>query len=1098
MHKLSGETVRLISSAQVITSIASVVKELIENSLDANADNIEIKLENFGVDKVEVRDNGDGIRAEDADFMGRRHYTSKLTSHDDLENLFTYGFRGEALGSLCAVSNVAIATKTKDEEFGRCYILDHEGIASSPKPSQCCTGTTVTASRLFHNIPVRKQYYSNAKRRREEVKKVEDLLLSFGVVCPGVRFSLSHNKASIWQKNKLPNLKTALLNVLGSNVMGHLTRVEKNDEETQVKIEGYLPKPGSDGQLTSRSTDDRTWISVNGRPVTMKDISKVVKQYYSQAHPKAGNVRHVVMCLAFTMPTYLVDVNLEPNKTKVLLQNNDAVLCLIIQMLEELYSTTPTEEPTNLELSQKPPLPNPSSEPATLSQSQNQPLKGSLSHTASTTACELELKKHVEEFNQSNLTLHDISTCLNPTPSAPLGDSEAIDLICDILENPEPSQNDTSQKPVNSERVKDISTIQAGYNISLLERDGENRLASQNQGNCNTIKDNTMKLPHQNISVLTQDGGTLSAPCFQSTPAVHPESSGIQISFVDVPDRSVTTADINRTQGDAAGGEAQIKDNICNINKESIDGGADAAAKEVEELWSKGHGLTEPDGKVVQPSVLLIPGKQQPSTNAMSQEVTTPMDSSFQASLPCPIRPLQESTDISMTSTRVLQSSGNSNLFTTTVTTSGNQSGASPAEAGQRTPNQSPGKLNELTSPGSSAVASAACDSPVRVAMKKPVEEKTSPATQYDLVGRAPVKRPQDAFAFFFKEKKPEILRQHPAMDFMSINKILKRQWEELDEAERIRYEEIEARDLQRYKDQVVYAKQSVPTKDPKNGLPAKKKKKVEKLSNQSLVDEMLASQRERKQQEALEQEEGKRFEIQIPFSVSKLRELPVHVQKRSNMDEWRLIGSLADHGVWTAITGKQLSVFNQYRAQEVVLYHRLLATHKLPYHKLPVPIELTAGMFGDQKNWYTLLGMKSQVNPVDQSRIFTDERLILNGFEIRQLIDPDTMDARLEVVSMSMNIVPFYGLDDLTEIVETIATQRVQSVMQCRPLKLANHLMGEAVRMARSLPTVMTEEEVSSIKESVEGLTMWKSKLCLHGKSFVKDIYTIPEVDPD
>nr|XP_054767431.1 PMS1 protein homolog 1-like [Lytechinus pictus] len=260
----------------------------------------------------------------------------------------------------------------------------------------------------------------------------------------------------------------------------------------------------------------------------------------------------------------------------------------------------------------------------------------------------------------------------------------------------------------------------------------------------------------------------------------------------------------------------------------------------------------------------------------------------------------------------------------------------------------------------------------------------------------------------------------------------------------------------------------------------------------------MLASQRERKQQEALEQEEGKRFEIQIPFSVSKLWELPVHVQKRSNMDEWRLIGSVADHGVWTAITGKQLSVFNQYRAQEVVLYHRLLATHKLPYHKLPVPIELTAGMFGEQKNWYTLLGMKSQVNPVDQSRIFTDERLILNGFEIRQLIDPDTMDARLEVVSMSMNIVPFYGLDDLTEIVETIATQRVQSVMQCRPLKLANHLMGEAVRMARSLPTTMTEEEVSSIKDSVEGLTMWKSKLCLHGKSFVKDIYTIPEVDPD
>ena len=96
--------------------------------------------ENFGVDRVEVRDNGDGIPVQDAAVMGQRHFTSKISKHADLETLLTYGFRGEALGSLCAVSNVVIATKTKDEEVGRCYVLNQEGEITSTKPSQCGTG----------------------------------------------------------------------------------------------------------------------------------------------------------------------------------------------------------------------------------------------------------------------------------------------------------------------------------------------------------------------------------------------------------------------------------------------------------------------------------------------------------------------------------------------------------------------------------------------------------------------------------------------------------------------------------------------------------------------------------------------------------------------------------------------------------------------------------------------------------------------------------------------------------------------------------------------------------------------------------------------
>lgn len=104
MKQLPATTVRLLSSSQIITSVVSVVKELIENSLDAGATSIDVKLENYGFDKIEVRDNGEGIKAVDAPVMAVKYYTSKINSHEDLENLTTYGFRGEALGSICCVA----------------------------------------------------------------------------------------------------------------------------------------------------------------------------------------------------------------------------------------------------------------------------------------------------------------------------------------------------------------------------------------------------------------------------------------------------------------------------------------------------------------------------------------------------------------------------------------------------------------------------------------------------------------------------------------------------------------------------------------------------------------------------------------------------------------------------------------------------------------------------------------------------------------------------------------------------------------------------------------------------------------------------------
>lgn len=154
MNLLPSSTVRLIASSQVITSVSSVVKELIENSLDAGASSIEVKLEGWGLERIEVRDNGCGIKPEDAPFMAQPHYTSKISSDTDLKSLQTYGFRGEALGSLSSVSSVSILTKTVSEEVGMHYTLERNGKIGATQPKPTTTGTTITATSLFKNLPV--------------------------------------------------------------------------------------------------------------------------------------------------------------------------------------------------------------------------------------------------------------------------------------------------------------------------------------------------------------------------------------------------------------------------------------------------------------------------------------------------------------------------------------------------------------------------------------------------------------------------------------------------------------------------------------------------------------------------------------------------------------------------------------------------------------------------------------------------------------------------------------------------------------------------------------------------------------------------------
>nr|XP_020658517.1 PMS1 protein homolog 1 isoform X2 [Pogona vitticeps] len=337
MKELPPDTVRLLSSSQVITSVVSVVKELVENSLDANATTVDIKLENYGFDKIEVRDNGDGIKAADVPVMAMKHYTSKISSTEDLERLTTYGFRGEALGSICSISEVHITTKTANDDFSTQYILDRSGHVTSQKPSHLGQGTTVIVLKLFKNLPVRKQFYSTDKKCKEEIKKIQKLLMAYGIIKPELRITFTHNKAIMWQKTRVLDHKMAFMSVVGTAVMSSMEPFQHHCEDPEVFLSGFLPKPDSDHHLTSHSNGDKSFMFINKRPVCQKQILKLTQRYYNEKLNKDSSRLYPVFLISVAIPPSALDVNLTPDKSQVLLHNKESICQAMDDVLTSMY-----------------------------------------------------------------------------------------------------------------------------------------------------------------------------------------------------------------------------------------------------------------------------------------------------------------------------------------------------------------------------------------------------------------------------------------------------------------------------------------------------------------------------------------------------------------------------------------------------------------------------------------------------------------------------------------------------------------------------------------------------------------------------------------
>ena len=233
--------------------------------------------ENYGLDVIEVKDNGSGVKRSDIPHVALPHSTSKIANFDDLCTLETYGFRGEALHSLAAVASLCVLTRTDTDNMAYRYVFSCTGEVASSAPVAMGTGTTVIITQLFINFPVRRQTYRSIKRCKDDLRKVEDYLLAFGICHPGVRFQLRHNKHTLWQKPPAPSFQANVANVLGASVFHQMSPLNYQCFNPMVKLAGFVPKADCTINTLTRPTPDRLFVLVNKRPVLMKSLVKVSK-----------------------------------------------------------------------------------------------------------------------------------------------------------------------------------------------------------------------------------------------------------------------------------------------------------------------------------------------------------------------------------------------------------------------------------------------------------------------------------------------------------------------------------------------------------------------------------------------------------------------------------------------------------------------------------------------------------------------------------------------------------------------------------------------------------------------------------------------------
>ena len=303
VHVLDDNTINKIAAGEVVERPASVIKELVENAIDAKADRIEVEIMAGGTSFMRVSDNGIGMSREDAEKAILRHATSKIVQVDDLQAIATLGFRGEALPSIASVSRFTLQTRQAGAELGT-EIKITGGKTTEIGAAGCNLGTTIRVEDLFFNTPARKKFL---KTNNTESGRINEFIIKLAISHPEIAFKLINNNKSSLATPGRGDLKETLQSLYGASVGQSLLPLEFEDED--IKLWGFVSKP-------SAIRSSRSWQTfiVNGRIIASRAIAKAIDNAYHALIPKSG---YPLIALNIEVPQHTIDVNVHPQKTEM-------------------------------------------------------------------------------------------------------------------------------------------------------------------------------------------------------------------------------------------------------------------------------------------------------------------------------------------------------------------------------------------------------------------------------------------------------------------------------------------------------------------------------------------------------------------------------------------------------------------------------------------------------------------------------------------------------------------------------------------------------------------------------------------------------------
>lgn len=315
IKQLSKHLINQIAAGEVIERPASVVKELVENSIDAGATKISVEVSNECRD-LRIADNGSGIHPDDISLAFSKHATSKIETDEDLFAISTLGFRGEALSSIISIAKLICTTRTKDFDYGT--KVECENSQVKQVQTGCAVGTIMEIKNLFYNLPARLKFLKNPKT---EFSYIQELIQALAIINPKISFELKNNGKTVLKTSGLGDLKGVIKEVYSQEVIDNLKEVIKTDNLSGLKMSGFVSTPDF-----TRSSKKNCHTYINSRmikcPVFLKSIDMAYKNLI-------GYGKYPFVVLNLEIPPCEIDVNVHPTKKEVRYKNTNQIFAFI-------------------------------------------------------------------------------------------------------------------------------------------------------------------------------------------------------------------------------------------------------------------------------------------------------------------------------------------------------------------------------------------------------------------------------------------------------------------------------------------------------------------------------------------------------------------------------------------------------------------------------------------------------------------------------------------------------------------------------------------------------------------------------------------------